>query len=54
MRQTAEGKSDVAKETLESCCMDSHVLLRSGEPGALVWVGQEASGETDQTPSTGE
>ena len=30
MRQTAKSKRDVQRDT-ESCCMDSHVLLRSGE-----------------------
>lgn len=44
------------KETLESCCMDSHVLLRSGEIREHLvggW-GREASGRRDWTLSTGE
>ena len=54
-RQTAEGKSDVQRDA-ESCCMDSPVLLRSGEIREHLvggWV-KEASGRQDWTPSTGE
>ena len=56
MRQTAKSKRDVQRDT-ESCCMDSHVLLRSGEireHSVGGWAGREASGRRDWTQSTGE